>query len=93
MTTTNAKPSQENGLFCAIGAPDAVISKDHLRQQVEDFLSSLGERRDVLILPPDFTRYHSQAGVSRFGELQMVVVTTSIHLVYAHPNHDVCFDS
>ena len=50
-------------LFCSIGSPDTFISNDALRQQIEEFLASLGDRQDVLILPPDFTRFHSQAGL------------------------------
>jgi hypothetical protein len=39
------------------------LSDDELRQSLYDFLDRLGEREDVLLLPPDFTRYHSQAGL------------------------------
>ena len=60
---TTAKPSTNKSLFCSIGSPDTAISNNDVRQQVDKFLASLGERRDVLILPPDFTRFHSQAGL------------------------------
>ena len=44
-----------------------MISDDDLRRHVDDFLKSRGERRDVLIIPPDYTRYHSHAGtITRF---------------------------
>lgn len=64
----NAEPEQsttptKNNLFCSIGSHTTSISDDELRNQVESFLESLGERDDVLILPPDFTRFHSHSGV------------------------------
>mmetsp|Transcript_39908 Transcript_39908/g.86025 ORF Transcript_39908/g.86025 Transcript_39908/m.86025 type:complete len:550 (-) Transcript_39908:1029-2678(-) len=62
---TSTIPSSENGnsLFCSIGSVNTAISNDDLRHQIDAFLTSRGERRDVLILPPDFTRFHSQAGL------------------------------
>ena len=54
-------------LYCSIGSPTTSISHDKLRETTEQFLESLGQRDDVLLLPPDFTRYHSQAGtITRF---------------------------
>ena len=54
-------------LYCSIGSPTTNISQDNLRETIEQFLESLGQRDDVLLLPPDFTRYHSQAGtITRF---------------------------
>ena len=54
-------------LFCSIGSHETVISDDVVRYNVEQFLAALGPRRDVLILPPDFTRFHSGAGmITRF---------------------------
>jgi nickel-dependent lactate racemase len=53
--------------YCSIGSPTTNISHDNLRETIEQFLESLGQRDDVLLLPPDFTRYHSQAGtITRF---------------------------
>eukprot|EP00986_Skeletonema_menzelii_P000314 scaffold91_cov143-Skeletonema_menzelii.AAC.21 len=64
------RPSEEEqqpALFCSIGSPTTSISKQELRETVEKFLHSLGARDDVLLLPPDFTRFHSQAGtITRF---------------------------
>ncbi|KAL7533167.1 hypothetical protein ACHAWF_004389, partial [Thalassiosira exigua] len=56
-------PPDGANLFCSVGSPDGSISDDALREKVDAFLSSLGERRDVLVLPPDFTRFHSKAGL------------------------------
>lgn len=49
-------------LFCAIGSEDFDLSDEALKREIESFLEALGKREDVLILPPDYTRYHSQAG-------------------------------
>ncbi|KAL9186897.1 hypothetical protein ACHAXT_010617 [Thalassiosira profunda] len=58
-------PSTSGGdsLFCAIGSPSTAISDGELREKIDAFLAARGPRRDVLVLPPDFTRYHSQAGL------------------------------
>jgi len=56
--------NNNNNLFCSIGSPTESISNETLRHEIESFLTSLGgERSDVLIIPPDFTRFHSQAGL------------------------------
>lgn len=52
----------DDGLFCSIGSPDTIITDDALRHRVYNFLRSRGMRDDVLIVPPDYTRYHSRAG-------------------------------
>jgi len=49
-------------LVCAIGSETTRLSDDELRQQLDTFLAALGPRDDVVILPPDYTRFHSQAG-------------------------------
>ena len=57
-----ADSSNHKTLFCAIGSETTALTDDDLQQQLYSFLDSLGEREDVLILPPDYTRFHSQAG-------------------------------
>jgi nickel-dependent lactate racemase len=54
--------SEPPSLFCAVGSETTCFSDDDLRQQIDSFLEALGARDDVLIIPPDFTRFHSQAG-------------------------------
>lgn len=51
-----------NKLFCSIGSPLASLTEEDLTTHIDSFLESVGERRDILLIPPDFTRYHSQAG-------------------------------
>jgi hypothetical protein len=49
-------------LMCSLGGPNMAISDDRLREELCQFLSQLGEQDDVFLVPPDFTRFHSQAG-------------------------------
>jgi nickel-dependent lactate racemase len=49
-------------LFFAAGSPRMEISADAARVGLFEALSGLGERRKVLVVPPDFTRFHSRAG-------------------------------
>ena len=50
-------------LFFAAGSPTTEMSDGDLRANLFAALERLGERRRVLAVPPDFTRFHSQAGV------------------------------
>jgi nickel-dependent lactate racemase len=50
-------------LVCSIGGEETDLTREELKQHISSFLSSLGPRDDVLLIPPDFTRYHSQAGL------------------------------
>jgi nickel-dependent lactate racemase len=55
-------------LFFAEGSKTADLSPDALKQGLYSAFGRLGERRNVLALPPDFTRYHSRAGeLTRFA--------------------------
>jgi len=49
-------------LYVAEGSADAALSDDDLRRGLTAALDALGERNKVLVLPPDFTRFHSRAG-------------------------------
>ncbi|KAL3920000.1 MAG: hypothetical protein SGILL_003472 [Bacillariaceae sp.] len=49
-------------LMCAIGGETAAIDDDQLRSEISKFLDQLGPKEDVFLLPPDYTRFHSQAG-------------------------------
>jgi hypothetical protein len=59
----NALPTPTSSLFCAIGSETTALSEDNLRFHLHAFLDTLGEREDILLLPPDFTRYPSHAGI------------------------------
>ncbi len=45
------------------GSPDAVFSREEVRGALFACLDRLGQRKRVLAVPPDFTRFHSQAGL------------------------------
>jgi nickel-dependent lactate racemase len=51
-----------SSLFCAVGSKDTSLSIPEVNQYVIEFLKALGPKDHVMIVPPDFTRYHSQAG-------------------------------
>ncbi len=50
-------------LYYAKGSVDAVITVNELNEGLQEAIEKIGERNKVLVLPPDFTRYHSQAGL------------------------------
>jgi nickel-dependent lactate racemase len=45
------------------GSADTVFSLEEVREALFDSLTRLGEKKRVLAVPPDFTRFHSQAGL------------------------------
>ncbi len=49
-------------LYFSAGSPTATLSAGDLKAGLSAALDNLGERRKVLCLPPDFTRFHSHAG-------------------------------
>jgi len=49
-------------LFFAAGSPDTELSPAQYRAGLHEALTRLGERKKVLAVPPDFTRFHSKAG-------------------------------
>jgi nickel-dependent lactate racemase len=49
-------------LFFGAGSPTTEMSPADLRAKLFTALKALGTRKRVLAVPPDFTRFHSQAG-------------------------------
>jgi len=49
-------------LYCATGGVESDLSLDELRDLLVESLSRLGERKSVLVVPPDQSRVHSRAG-------------------------------
>jgi nickel-dependent lactate racemase len=49
-------------LFFAVGSPTTEMSHTEIRVGLNEALTKLGERKKVLAVPPDFTRFHSKAG-------------------------------
>ena len=50
-------------LYFAKGSENESISNAQLKEFIFSTLQKLGDRKTVLAVPPDFTRYHSQAGL------------------------------
>jgi nickel-dependent lactate racemase len=49
-------------LYCAAGGEDLDLSTRRLAELLGESLERLGRRNKVLVVPPDITRLHSQAG-------------------------------
>lgn len=50
-------------IYFKAGGSDTELSKDDLKKGMKQALDSLGEKKRVLAIPPDITRFHSQAGL------------------------------
>ena len=50
-------------LYAGHGATDAQLDNAQLKHIVFETLDKLGPRSRVLVIPPDFTRFHSHAGI------------------------------
>lgn len=50
-------------VYCAVGDIDREISRYELTQLLTAALDRIGRRERVIAVPPDLTRYHSQAGI------------------------------
>ncbi|MEZ6109649.1 MAG: D-mannonate epimerase [Pirellulaceae bacterium] len=50
-------------LFFAEGSPTTQLTVDQVREALHGVYRQLGARERVIALPPDFTRYNSQAGL------------------------------
>ena len=49
-------------LFFAAGSVETEMSAAEIRAGLNEALTKLGERKRVVVVPPDFTRFHSKAG-------------------------------
>lgn len=49
-------------LYLAIGSETTSMSPEQARAALYEALGKLGDRKKVLAVPPDFTRFHSKAG-------------------------------
>ena len=55
-------------LYLSIGAPDMTLDSERLSSLLVETLDKLGQRNNVLVIPPDQTRAHSRAGdLTRFA--------------------------
>ena len=60
--TVETPPVADGGsaLFCSFGSEETALTDDEIKSKLFSFLESMGPREDVLILPPDYTRFPSQ---------------------------------
>ncbi len=49
-------------IYYKYGSPEANLSADDLKRGLYEALNKLGEKKKVLVVPPDFTRFPSRAG-------------------------------
>ncbi len=49
-------------LLYANGSKDTVITSEEMKQGLFEVFNKLGNKKKVLAIPPDFTRFHSKAG-------------------------------
>lgn len=49
-------------LFYMRGNPQFHLNQEDLKTGLKTAFDQLGVKKRILIVPPDFTRYHSQAG-------------------------------
>ncbi len=49
-------------MFFSVGSPETELTAEQIEAGLFEALGKLGERRRVLAVPPDFTRFHSMAG-------------------------------
>ena len=55
-------------LYCATGGVETELSLEQMKTLLTESLAKLGERSNVLAVPPDQTRFHSHAGdLTRFA--------------------------
>lgn len=52
-------------LYIEEGSPDREISLAELKQLVHKALDVIGKKKKVIIVPPDFTRFHSYVSSHR----------------------------
>lgn len=50
-------------LYYSEGSVEKNISRDELESGLFEALGKIGKRKKVLVVPPDITRFHSQAGI------------------------------
>lgn len=50
-------------LYFAKGSTQGALTNEEIREALEKVFNMLGTKEKVLALPPDFTRFHSQAGL------------------------------
>ncbi len=87
-------------IFFSEGAENLTIDRDRISELIDTMLAKLGNVGRVLILPPDFTRYHSYAGeITRMlydklknGSYIEIMPTLGTHLPLTEEELDMMFN-
>jgi nickel-dependent lactate racemase len=92
MSEPQAPKEEVKPLFCAIGSTDTSLSDVEINQHITAFLDAIGPKDRIMIVPPDFTRYHSQAGkitqmVTEYYNFPSTTCPTSIQILPALGTH------
>ncbi len=79
---------------------DSFINDRELRDLVFKTLDSIGKRENVLVVPPDFTRFHSMAGrITEFvyayyrEKIKAILPATGTHFPMTHEEISIMFPS
>jgi nickel-dependent lactate racemase len=85
-------------LYTATGSRTTEFTPGELKQTLFSLFDSLGDRKRVLCIPPDFTRFHSRAGeltrlaYEYFGErLKAVLPALGTHSAMTEPQLEAMF--
>ena len=54
---------QQMPLYHSSGGVNTILTDEQISNTITAVLTQLGKKNKVIILPPDFTRFHSKAGV------------------------------
>jgi nickel-dependent lactate racemase len=78
-------------LYFAKGSENTAINSDELKDIIFKAFDLIGLRRNVLVIPPDFTRYHSKSGeitnlVFRYlnNKLKIIIPALGTHQPMSH---------
>lgn len=87
-------------LYFAKGSETEVITEAQLKEYIYATLEKLGKKNKVLAVPPDFTRYHSMAGIitemtyEYYGDaLTDVLPATGTHYPVSEEERKIMFGS
>lgn len=87
-------------LYFAKGSENEVITEAQLKEYIYATLEKLGKKNKVLAVPPDFTRYHSMAGIitemtyEYYGDaLTDVLPATGTHYPVSEEERKIMFGS
>ncbi|MDA0842224.1 MAG: lactate racemase domain-containing protein [Planctomycetota bacterium] len=79
--------------YLSTGSPETVITRDQQRDHLQNALAQLGSLKRVLIIPPDFTRFHSGAGEITEDVFKLLNGSAEIDILPALGTHSPMTDA